>query len=154
LPEIGDNMPMVVARDLFNVLGPKITHVDVQTSYGAATTDIALGGDRTVKLSASRALETERQHMTGKVNRDALSDPAVDFHPFAHFAFPTTVTAIQANNSYRVASELHEYGAQVAGPIVSSNAGAMTGALGAEYRVQMFRTCDSTLTQEPCARYG
>src|SRR3569833_177368 len=34
LPEIGHGAPIVVERDLLNVLGPKIKHVEVQTSYG------------------------------------------------------------------------------------------------------------------------
>jgi iron complex outermembrane recepter protein len=155
LPAIGNGAPMVVERDLFNVLGPKTTHVDVQTSYGAATVEVPLGDDRRIELSASRALETEHQQTTGIADSAAVIDPTVNFNPFADRNSVGSMApgAIQGMSLFGLASELHEYGAQFAGPIVSSKAGRMTGALGVEYRTQMLRTCDNVVPSGGCERY-
>ena len=156
LPQIGNGAPILVERDLFNVLGPEIGRVKVQTSYGATIVDVPLGGDRSIEVSASRALETEHQKTTGVANMTALSDPKVDFDPFADRSSLglDTLAEIQGSRSYDLASELHEYGAQLAGPIVASKAGRITGALGAEYRTQVLHTCDNTTPGGGCDRYG
>jgi iron complex outermembrane recepter protein len=161
IPAIGQGAPLTVETDLFGALGPKVTHVEVQTIYQALVLGIPLSPDNSFTVSANRALETEHQHTTGIANATALTNPSVGYDPFViPSALPTqTLTDIRGESFFNQSSELHQFSAQWSGPLngygtdFDPNAEKAMGAAGVEYRSQTLSTFDSTLSA-PYDRYN
>jgi len=157
LSSIAQGSPMTVQTDLFDALGPEVTHVDVRMIYGALVMTVPLGSDpdNKVTVSTSRALETEHQNTTGVGKTSALADPTYGFDPFvvASALSAKTLTDIRGSSFFNQASELHEYNILWTGPIAAhddddkhAHAEKIMGAIGLEYRTQSLNTSDSGIS--------
>jgi iron complex outermembrane receptor protein len=148
----GGTAPVVVTYDFLDDLGPSIADLLVRTLNVAAGETLDVGKWH-LQLYDAFALETEKVHQRGLVDRLALAlaladpNPARAFNPFGAGSHTNSATlaGLRSESLFRSNSGLASCNLVADGPLFTTSAGATTLAVGIDHRAQYF----DSLSSEP-----